>query len=162
MAALAASMRAKNILAQQEIKISDLEDRIQKMEGALEESDVKERSLLTQVKSNTLQEFEEKEKDFGQRKEEQRKYENQLKGKLGTRNIEEIEQQRMETARNLAVEQAKITEDIKATALSPERYIEQEKRVEKLEATLKQGEQDKNRCEVFIEMARFDVEEQIN
>lgn len=161
MVSLIAAMRAKGILTQEETKVSDLEDRIQKMEVALEESDVKERSLLTQVKSNTLQEFEEKEKDFGQRKEEQRKYENQLKGKLGTRNIEEIEQQRMETARNMAVEQAKITEDIKATALSPERYIEQEKRVEKLEARLKQGAQDKNRCEVFIEMARFDVEEQI-
>jgi len=161
MASLTAAMRAKNILAQQEIKISDLEDRIQKMEVALNESDVKERSLLTEVKCNTLQEFEEKEKDFWRWKEEQWKYENQLKGKLGTRNIEEIEQQRMETARNLAVEQAKITEDIKATALSPERYIELEKVVEKLEARLKQREQDKNRCEVFIEMARFDVEEQI-
>jgi len=161
MASLTAAMRAKNILAQQEIKISDLEDRIQKMEVALKESDVKERSLLTEVKCNTLQEFEEKEKDFWRWKEEQWKYENQLKGKLGTRNIEEIEQQRMETARNLAVEQAKITEDIKATALSPERYIELEKMVEKLEARLKQREQDKNRCEVFIEMARFDVEEQI-
>ena len=161
MAALAASMRAKGILAQEETKVSDLEDRIQKMEVALEESDVKERSLLTEVKSNTLQEFEEKEKDFWRWKEEQRKYKNQLEGKVGTRSIEEIEQQRMEAARNLAVEQAKITEDIKATALSPERYIELEKMVEKLEARLKQGEQDKNRCEVFIEMARFDVEEQI-
>jgi len=161
MVSLTAAMREKGILAHEETKVSDLEDRIQKMEVALKESDVKERSLLTQVKCNTLQEFEEKEKDFWQREEEQRKYENQLKGKLGTRNIEEIDQQRMETARNLAVEQAKITEDIKATALSPERYIEREKMVEKLEATLKQREQDKNRCEVFIEMARFDVEEQI-
>jgi len=161
MVSLIAAMRAKGILAHEETKVSDLEDRIQKMEEALKESDVKERSLLTEVKCNTLQEFEEKEKDFWQRKEEQRKYENQLKGKLGTRNIEEIDQQRMETARNLAVEQAKITADIKATALSPERYIELEKMVEKLEATLKQREQDKNRCEVFVEMARFDVEEQI-
>jgi len=161
MASLTAAMRAKGILTQEETKVSDLEDRIQKMEVALEESDVKERSLLTEVKSNTLEEFEEKEKDFWRWKEEQRKYKNQLEGKVGTRSIEEIEQQRMETARNLAVEQAKITEDIKATALSPERYIELEKMVEKLEARLKQGEQDKNRCEVFIEMARFDVEEQI-
>ena len=161
MASLTAAMRAKGILTHEETKVSTPEDRIQKMEVALKELDVKERSLLTEVKCNTLQEFEEKEKDFWQRKEEQRKYENQLKGKLGTRNIEEIDQQRMETARNLAVEQAKITEDIKATALSPERYIELEKMVEKLEATLKQREQDKNRCEVFIEMARFDVEEQI-
>ena len=161
MASLTAAMRAKGILTQEETKVSDLEDRIQKMEVALEESDVKERSLLTEVKSNTLEEFEEKEKDFWRWKEEQRKYKNQLEGKVGTRSIEEIEQQRMETARNLAVEQAKITEDIKATALSPERYIELEKVVEKLEARLKQREQDKNRCEVFIEMARFDVEEQI-
>ena len=161
MVSLIAAMRAKSILAQEETKVSDLEDRIQKMEGALKESDVKERGLLTKIKCSTLEEFEEKEKDFWRWREEQRNYKNQLKGKLGTRSIEEIEQQRMETARNLAVEQAKITEDIKATALSPERYIELEKMVEKLEATLKQREQDKNRCEVFIEMARFDVEEQI-
>ena len=161
MASLTAAMRAKGILTHEETKVSTPEDRIQKMEVALKELDVKERSLLTEVKCNTLQEFEEKEKDFWQRKEEQRKYKNQLEGKLGTRSIEEIDQQRMEIARNLAVEQAKITEDIKATALSPERYIELEKMVEKLEATLKQREQDKNRCEVFIEMARFDVEEQI-
>ncbi len=161
MVSLTAAMRAKGILAHEETKVSDLEDRIQKMEVALKELDVKERSLLTEVKCNTLQEFEEKEKDFWRWKEEQRKYKNQLEGKLGTRSIEEIDQQRMETARNLAVEQAKITEDIKATALSPERYIELEKMVEKLEATLKQREQDKNRCEVFIELARFDVEAQI-
>ena len=161
MVSLIAAMRAKSILTQEETKVSDLEDRIQKMEGALKESDVKERGLLTKIKCSTLEEFEEKEKDFWRWREEQRNYKNQLKGKLGTRSIEEIEQQRMETARNLAVEQAKITEDIKATALSPERYIELEKMVEKLEATLKQREQDKNRCEVFIEMARFDVEEQI-
>jgi len=161
MASLTAAMRAKGILTHEETKVSTPEDRIQKMEVALKELDVKERSLLTEVKCNTLQEFEEKEKDFWRWKEEQRKYKNQMEGKLGTRSIEEIDQQRMETARNLAVEQAKITEDIKATALSPERYIELEKMVEKLEATLKQREQDKNRCEVFIEMARFDVEEQI-
>ena len=161
MVSLIAAMRAKGILTQEETKVSDLEDRIQKMEVALEESDVKERSLLTEVKCTTLEEFEAKEKDFWRWEEEQRKYKNQLEGKVGTRSIEQIEQQRMETARNLAVEQTKITEDIKASALSPERYIEQEKRVEKLEARLKQGEQDKNRCEVFIEMARFDVEEQI-
>ncbi len=161
MVSLTAAMRAKGILAHEETKVSAPEDRIQKMEVALKELDVKERSLLTEVKCNTLQEFEEKEKDFWRWKEEQRKYKNQLEGKLGTRSIEEIDQQRMETARNLAVEQAKITEDIKATALSPERYIELEKMVEKLEATLKQREQDKNRCEVFIELARFDVEAQI-
>lgn len=161
MVSLTAAMRAKGILTHEETKVSTPEDRIQKMEVALKELDVKERSLLTEVKCNTLQEFEEKEKDFWRWKEEQRKYKNQLEGKLGTRSIEEIDQQRMETARNLAVEQAKITEDIKATALSPERYIELEKMVEKLEATLKQRDQDKNRCEVFIEMARFDVEEQI-
>jgi len=161
MVSLTAAMRAKGILTHEETKVSTPEDRTQKMEVALKELDVKERSLLTEVKCNTLQEFEEKEKDFWRWKEEQRKYKNQLEGKLGTRSIEEIDQQRMETARNLAVEQAKITEDIKATALSPERYIELEKMVEKLEATLKQREQDKNRCEVFIEMARFDVEEQI-
>jgi DNA repair exonuclease SbcCD ATPase subunit len=162
MAALVASMWAKSKPGQQEKEISILKKRIQDMEEALkEELPAEESKLLNELKCSTLGEFQTKEKDFQRLKKEKERYENQLEGKLGTRNIEEIEQQRMETARNLAVEQAKITEDIKATALSPERYIELEKMVEKLEATLKQREQDKNRCEVFIEMARFDVEEQI-
>lgn len=161
MAALAASMRAKSILAQQETKISDLEDRIQKMGETLKESDVKESSLLIEVKCSTLEEFETKEKDFWRWKEEQRKYKNQLEGKLGTRSIEEIEQQRMEVARNLAVEQMKITEDIKATALSQERYIEQGRAVGKLKSKQEEFERNKNLCEAIIKTARVDVEQQI-
>jgi len=161
MAALAASMRAKSILAQQETKISDLEDRIQKMGETLKESDVKESSLLIEVKCSTLEEFETKEKDFWRWKEEQRKYKNQLEGKLGTRSIEEIEQQRMEVARNLAVEQMKITEDIKATALSQERYIEQGRAVGKLKSKQEELERNKNLCEAIIKTARVDVEQQI-
>jgi len=161
MAALAASMRAKNILAQEETKVSDLEDRIQKMEETLKESDVKESSLLTEVKCITLEEFETKEKDFWRWKEEQRKYKNQMEGKLGTRSIEKIDQQRIEVARNLAVEQMKITEDIRATALSQERYIELGRTVEKLESRQKELEQRKNLCEAIIKTARVGVEEQI-
>jgi DNA repair exonuclease SbcCD ATPase subunit len=161
MAALAASMRAKSILAQQETKISDLEDRTQKMGETLKESDVKESSLLIEVKCSTLEEFETKEKDFWRWKEEQRKYKNQLEGKLGTRSIEEIEQQRMEVARNLAVEQMKITEDIKATALSQERYIEQGRAVGKLKSKQEEFERNKNLCEAIIKTARVDVEQQI-
>lgn len=161
MAALAASMRAKNILAQEETKVSDLEDRIQKMEETLEESDVKESSLLTEVKCTTLEEFETKEKDFWRWKEEQRKYKNQLNGKLGTRDIEGMKKQRAEIARNLAVEQAKITEDIKAATLSPERYVERERAAEKLESRQKELEQRKNLCEAIIKTARVGVEEQI-
>jgi DNA repair exonuclease SbcCD ATPase subunit len=161
MAALAASMRAKNILAQQEIKISNLEDRIQKMEETHKESDTRGSSLLTEVKCTTLEEFETKEKDFWRWKEEQRKYKNQLNGKLGTRDIEGMKKQRAEIARNLAVEQAKITEDIKAATLSPERYVERERATEKLESRQKELEQRKNLCEAIIKTARVGVEEQI-
>jgi len=156
-----AALGAKSILAREETKISDLEDRIQKMEETLKESDGKESSLLTEVKCSTLEEFETKEKDFWRWKEEQRKYKNQLEGKLGTRSIEEIEQQRMEVARNLAVEQMKITEDIRATALSQERYIELGRTVGKLESKQEELERDKNLCEAIIKTARVDVEEQI-
>jgi len=156
-----AALGAKSILAREETKISDLEDRIQKMEETLKESDVKESGLLTEVKCITLEEFETKEKDLWRWKEEQRKYKNQLEGKLGTGSIEKIDQQRIEVARNLAVEQMKITEDIRATALSQERYIELGRTVEKLESKQEELERDKNLCEAIIKTARVDVEEQI-
>ena len=161
MAALVASMWAKSILARQETNISELEDRIQKMGGSLKELDARESSLLTETKCSTLEEFETKEKDFRRWKEEQRKYKDQLNGKLGTRDIGGMKKQKAEIARNLAVERAKITEDIKATALSPERYVKQERIVGKLEERLKERERDKNLCEAIIKTARVDVEQQI-
>jgi len=161
MAGLIAAMWAKSDVDRQGTKVRDLEDRIQKMGETLEELGARESSLLTEAKCSTLEEFETKEKDFWRWKEEQRKYKNQLEGKLGTRSIKEIDQQRIEAARNLAVEQMKITEDIKATALSQERYIELGRAVEKLTIKREELERDKNLCEAIIKTARVDVEQQI-
>ena len=145
----------------EEAKIADLEQRIQKMEEAVEELKVQEGRLLAGIKCNTVEEFEEKERKFWHWKGKQHEYENQLKGKLGTRNIEEIERERIEIARNLAVEQAKITEDMESTVLSPEKYIELESKVKNLEEERKEVEERKNRYEAAIEVARFDAEARI-
>jgi len=161
MVGLTAAMWAKSDVDKQGTKIRDLEDRIQKMGETLEELSAKESSSLTEAKCSTLEEFETKEKDFRRWKEEQRRCKDQLNGKLGTRDIKGMEKEKKEIARNLAVEQAKITEDIKATALSPEEYVKQERRVGELGKTLEELERNKNRCEAFIEASRVDVEQQI-
>ncbi len=161
MAGFITAMWAKSDVDKQGTKIRDLEDRIQKMGETLEELGARESSSLTEAKCSTLEEFETKEKDFRRWKEEQRRCKDQLNGKLGTRDIKGMEKEKKEIARNLAVEQAKITEDIKATALSPEEYVKQERRVGELGKTLEELERNKNRCEAFIEASRVDVEQQI-
>ena len=130
---LAIAMWAKLILAQEKTKIESFEKRIQDMKGSLEKLDKEERDLLAQAKCSTAGEFDDKEKNFGHWLGEKKRAEDQLMWMLRGRTIEEIEEQRQETARNLAVEQAKLTEDLKATALSPEEYIELEAKVARLE-----------------------------
>lgn len=158
---LAAIIRARSVLTPQKTRISDLEERIQRMKESLGEREREKNDVLAEAKCNTIEEFEGKEKNFWQWKEKQHEYENQLKGKLGTRNVEEIERERIEIARNLAVEQARITEDMESTALSPEKYIELETKVKNLEEKRKELKESKNRYEAAIEVAKFDVEARI-
>jgi uncharacterized protein YhaN len=80
-----------------------------------------------------------------------------LRGKV----IEDFQQQKRKIARDLAVEEAKLTDDLKATALSLEEYIELEKRVRSLEVKQAELEKQERRCEVIIEQARFNIEDQI-
>ena len=61
----------------------------------------------------------------------------------------------------MAVEESKLTDDLKATALDQAGYVELEKKVRGLEARRTEYEQQRRRCEIFIEQARFSVEDQI-
>ena len=80
---------------------------------------------------------------------------------LSGKTIQDFERQRTEVARKLAVEGEKLTDDLKETRLSPEEYVELERRVQSLEAKQAELEKQKRRCEVIIEQARFNMEDQI-
>ena len=161
LAILAIAMWAKGVLVRERTKISDLEERIQQMKRALGESDEEQRGLLAQAKCKTIIEFDEKENHFHRWLREKEQIEAQLKGKLGSKTVEDIEAQRQEIARNLAVAQAKLTEDLKATALSPEKFIELDSKVKRLEKKKDELENSKRELEAAVKWAAFDAEEQI-
>jgi uncharacterized protein YhaN len=80
---------------------------------------------------------------------------------LGGETVQDIEKRRRDVARNLAVERERLTEDLVETRLSPEEYIELGRKVQSLEARQTELENQKKRCEIIIEQARFNIEDQI-
>ena len=60
----------------------------------------------------------------------------------------------------LAEEREKLTDDLRSTILSPEEYVKLEKKVESLGSRKDELQRIKMECEVGIEKARFDVEDQ--
>jgi DNA repair exonuclease SbcCD ATPase subunit len=153
-------IRERTAFIREEISISDLEMRLQKMKEALGGLGTKESELLAGAKCRTVGEFDKKEKNFGLWIKEKGSLEAQLKGMLRGKTTEDFQKQKGRIARDLAVEEAKLTDDLKATALSQEEYIELEKRVRSLEVKQAELEKQERRCEVIIEQARFDVEDQ--
>jgi len=141
--------------------ISGIEERIQRMKEALRKLAEEEEKLLADVKCSTVVDFDNKERNFGSRIKEKSSLEAQLKGMLRGRTVEDLQKQEKELVRGLAVEEAKLTNDLKETRLSPEEYVELERRVQSLEAKQAELEKQKGRCEVIIEQARFNIEDQI-
>jgi hypothetical protein len=154
-------IRERTSFIREEIGIADLEMRLEQMKEALGGLSNKQSELLAGVKCRTIGEFEKKEKDFKSRLVEKGSLEAQLKGMLRGKTIEDFQRQKQEMARDLAVAESKLTDDLKATALSQERYVELEKKVRSLEARQTEYEQQRRRCEIFIEQARFSIEDQI-
>ena len=154
-------VRERTAFIREEISVADLEMRLQKMKEALGGLGNKQSELLAGVKCRTVGEFEKKEKDFRSRVAEKGSLEAQLKGMLRGKTIEDFQRQKQEIARALAVEESKLTDDLKATALSQEGYIELEKKVRGLDARRTEYEQQRRRCEIIIEQARFNIEDQI-
>jgi DNA repair exonuclease SbcCD ATPase subunit len=155
-------VRERTAFIREEISIADLEMRLQKMKEALGGLGNKQSELLAGVKCRTVGEFEKKEKDFRSRVAEKGTLEAQLKGMLRGKTIEDFQRQKQQIARALAVEESKLTDDLKATALSQEGYIELEKKVRGLDARRTEYEQQRRRCEIIIEQARFNIEDQIS
>jgi DNA repair exonuclease SbcCD ATPase subunit len=160
-ALLAITIRARTALIRDKTNISGIAERIQEMKEALGKLDKEENELLAEVKCNMVGEFDKKERDFKFWLKEKRSLEAQLKGMLRGKAVEDFQKQKREIARDLAVEEAKLTKDLIETRLSPEEYIELERRFRSLEAKQAELEKQKRRCEIIIEQARFNIEDQI-
>ena len=158
---LGAALLAIAALFRDRTSISGIEERIQQMKEALRKLAEEEEKLLAEVKCSTVVDFDNKERDFGSRLKEKNSLEAQLKGVLRGRTIEDLQRQEKEVARGLAVEEAKLTDDLKETRLSPEEYVELERKVQSLGTEQAELERQKRRCEVIIEQARFSIEDQI-
>ena len=154
-------IRERTAFIREEISIADLETRLQKMKETLGGLSEKQSELLAGAKCRTIGEFDKKEKDLRSWVTERGSLEAQLKGMLRGKTVEDFQKQKQKIARDLAVEEAKLTDDLKATALSMEQYIELEKKVRSLEVRQAELEKQRRRCEVIIEQARFSIEDQI-
>jgi DNA repair exonuclease SbcCD ATPase subunit len=161
MAFVAASMWARSILAPKRTEISDWTERIQRMNEALDELGEDEKKTLNEARCNTIDDYSKKETDFNYWLKEQRNLQNRLVGMLAGRTVEEMEEQKRQITMDLAVEEAKLTDDLRETRLSPEEYVELEKKVQSLESKQGELEKQKRRCEVIMEEARFNIEDQI-
>jgi len=158
---LAITMWARTALIRDKTSMSGIEERVQKMKGSLDELSQGEQELLAEAKCNTVVEFNEKERDLYYWLEKKRKAEYLLEGMLSGETVQDIEKRRQEVARKLAVEQAKLTEDLIETRMSPEEYIELERKVQRLEATRNELEDRKRDSMAILKTAKHDAEEQV-
>jgi DNA repair exonuclease SbcCD ATPase subunit len=160
-ALLAVTMWARNALTRDKTSISVMEGRIQDMKEALDDLSKNERELLAKAKCNTVAEFNDKERDFHDWHDKENAAELQLKGMLGGKTAEEIEERKVGLARKLATEEARLTDDLKQTYLGPEEYTALERKAQNLERRQGELEKQKSRCEIIMEQARFNIEDQI-
>jgi len=160
-ALLAIAIKARSVLVRDETSISDIERRLRKMKEALDGLSREESGLLAEVKCNTVAEFDKKESDFETSLKKKRDLKAQLKGMLRGKTIEDFQKQEREIARDLAVEKEKLTDDLKALELTPERHFELEREVQSLEEKKARLEKQEIECETTIRQARFNIEDQI-
>ena len=158
---LAVSTWARIAVIRDKTNISVIEGRIQDMKETLDDLGRNERELLARAKCSTVAEFNEKERDLYDWLDKRNAADLQLKWVPGGKTIEEIKEQKAQVARKLATEEAKLTDDLKQTLLSPEQYVALERKVQSLEKRQAELEKQKSRCEIIIEQARFSIEDQI-
>jgi len=160
-ALLVMAIRARTTLVRHETSISDIERRLQKMREAVHELSGEESEFLAEVNCSTVGEFEKKESDVKTSFRKKSDLEAQPKGMLRGKTIEDFQRQEREVARNLAVEKEKLTDDLKATELNPERHFELEREFQVLEQKKTRLERQELECEATIKQARFNTEDQI-
>ena len=161
MAFFAAGMWARSALASDRTEISEWTGRVQRMNKTLGELSEDEKKTLSEAGCSTVGEFDKKEKDFETSLKDKGDLEAQLKGMLGDRTVEDLQKQETEITTDLAVEKAGLTDDLKATALSPEKHIEKKKEFQSLDAEKNRLEKEKMECEIAIKQAGSNIEDQI-
>jgi len=152
---------ARPALVHDKTNISVIEGRSRDMREALGGLNRNEQALLDKTKCGTVAQFNDKEKDFYDWLDRRNSAQLQLKGMLGGKTIEGIAVQKLELARKLATEEARLTDDLKQTHLGPEEYTALERKVQSLEGRQAELERQKSRCEIMVEQARFNIEDQI-
>ena len=152
---------ARPALIRDKTSISVIDKRIKEMKEAVGKLGEEEKILLAKAKCSTVVDYDKKESDFKIWLKEKGSLEAQLKGMLRGGTVEDFQKRKREIARNLAVEEEKLTDDLKATALSPDKYVELERKVQSLEAEQNALEKQRMKCEITINQARFNIEDQI-
>ena len=155
-----AMLWARPALVRDRTNISVIEGRIQDMRQGVGDLNRNEQELLAKAKCNTVAEFNEKESNLQDWLDRKNAAELQLKGMLGGKTVEDVEVQKLNLARKLAMEEARFTDDLKQTYLGPEQYTALERKVQDLERRHTELEKQRNRCEITVEQARFDMEDQ--
>jgi DNA repair exonuclease SbcCD ATPase subunit len=158
---LGAAFLAIAALVRDKANVSVIEERIQDMKEALGKLGREEEELLAVAKCKTVGEFGIKESDYKTSLKKKSDLEAQLRGMLRGRTIEGFQKQEREIVRELAVTRANLTEDLIATRLRPEEYIELERAVRSLEERKARLEKQEIECETTIKQARFNMEDQI-
>jgi len=160
-ALLGITIRASRAFIRDKTNISGTEERIQKMGESLGELNKEEQELLAKAKCSTVAEFDKKERDFYYWREMKEKAGNRLEGMLSGKTIQDVERQRTEVTRKLAVEGEKLTDDLRETRLNPEEYIEKERKFQSLKAKQDELEDRKRDSVAVIKTAKVDAEDQI-
>ena len=160
-ASLARAVWARIALIRDKAGIWGVEERVQRMKESLNELDRQEQELLTKARCSTVAQFDDREKHFYHwlEKKEGAKY--RLEGILSRKTVQDIEGQKSEITRKLAVEEKKLTDDLTDTRLAPQEYIELDRKVRKLEAMRNELEDRKRDGMAMIKAAKHDAEEQV-
>lgn len=160
-ASLVITIWARIALIRDKAGIWGVEERVQRMKESLNELDRQEQELLTKARCSTVAQFDDREKHFYHwlEKKEGAKY--RLEGILSRKTVQDIEGQKSEITRKLAVEEKKLTDDLTDTRLAPQEYIELDRKVRKLEAMRNELEDRKRDGMAMIKAAKHDAEEQV-
>lgn len=161
-----AHMWAKSVLSHFRTKYDGLRERIDSMEKALEKLDIEEKETLGRVGCMSADEFTARDAEYERLREaaaesERRleSYRNQLLGKIGNRRLEVIENEGRDVRLKLRLEEDRLTEDLKSSALDGERYAALQSEAASLAAKAENLTEKMKRCSWTIESAEENPEE---
>jgi len=155
---VATAFWARSSIASKSSQVPELKNRIQQMEDALKGIEEQQRQALAEVQCATIGDFEQRERNYSEFVVDKEALRNQLKGKLGEQTEEQLDEKRRELLKKLGVEQEKLTDDLKSTAVSPEEYVRYEDEVKKLRNKKEQLEEAKRELAFNIKNAKCDAE----